>query len=112
MCIRDRSIGCINSGNVPLILNAHIEKELLRNLFEIYRPTHVCVPVSYTHLASSGIGKLIALRCSEAGSFTIITGRNEERLNDVYQKLNSEKKMCIRDSLYNIRLDCKTIANN
>lgn len=42
--------------------------------------------------ASSGIGKLIALRCSEAGSFTIITGRNEERLNDVYQKLNSEKK--------------------
>ena len=29
------SIGCINSGNVPLILNAHIEKELLHNLPEI-----------------------------------------------------------------------------
>lgn len=41
--------------------------------------------------SSSGIGKQIALRCSEAGSFTIITGRNEERLNAVYQNLNQEK---------------------
>ena len=31
------SMGCINSGNVPLILNAHIEEELYHNLFEIYR---------------------------------------------------------------------------
>ena len=38
------SIGCINSGNVPLILNAHIEKELLHNLLDIYRPSYVCVP--------------------------------------------------------------------
>ena len=38
------SIGCINSGNVPLILNAHIEKELLYNLLDIYRPSYVCVP--------------------------------------------------------------------
>ena len=37
-------IGCINSGNVPLILNAHIEKELLHNLLDIYRPSYVCVP--------------------------------------------------------------------
>lgn len=42
--------------------------------------------------SSSGIGKQIALRCSEAGSFTIITGRNEERLNAVYQNLNQEKR--------------------
>lgn len=32
------SIGCLNSGNVPLILNAHIEEGLYKNLFEIYRP--------------------------------------------------------------------------
>lgn len=38
------SVGCINSGNVPLILNAHIEKELLYNLLDIYRPSYVCVP--------------------------------------------------------------------
>ena len=36
------SIGCINSGNVPLILNAHIEKEHLHNLLDIYRPSYVC----------------------------------------------------------------------
>ena len=38
------SIGTINSGNVPLILNAHIEKELLHNLFDIYRPPYICMP--------------------------------------------------------------------
>ena len=29
------SIGCINSGNVPLVLNAHIEEGLYKNLFDI-----------------------------------------------------------------------------
>lgn len=38
------SIGSINSGNVPLILNAHIEEELYQNLFDIYRPPYLCVP--------------------------------------------------------------------
>mgnify|MGYP000153703058 FL=1 len=40
------SMGCINSGNVPLILNAHIEEGLYCNLFEIYRPSYVCLPTS------------------------------------------------------------------
>lgn len=40
------SIGCINSGNVPLILNAHIEKELYDNLFDIYQPPYLCMPIS------------------------------------------------------------------
>lgn len=40
------SIGSINSGNVPLILNAHIEEELYHNLFEIYSPPYVCLPSS------------------------------------------------------------------
>lgn len=38
------SIGSINSGNVPLILNAHIEHGLYSNLFELYRPSYLCVP--------------------------------------------------------------------
>lgn len=42
------SIGCINSGNVPLILNAHIEEGLYKNLFEIYQPSYLCVPVAST----------------------------------------------------------------
>ena len=37
-------IGCINSGNVPLILNAHIEDGLFQSLFDIYRPPFLCVP--------------------------------------------------------------------
>lgn len=38
------SIGLLNSRNVPLILNAHIEEELYHNLFDIYRPPYLCVP--------------------------------------------------------------------
>lgn len=40
------TIGCINARQVPLILNAHIEEGLFQNLFEIYRPPYLCVPVS------------------------------------------------------------------
>ena len=38
------SIGCIDSGNVPLILNAHIEEELYQNLLDVYRPPYICLP--------------------------------------------------------------------
>ncbi len=38
------SIGCLNSRNVPLILNAHIEQELYQNLFALYHPAYICVP--------------------------------------------------------------------
>jgi Acyl-CoA synthetases (AMP-forming)/AMP-acid ligases II len=39
-------IGSINSGNVPLILNSHIEEELFLNLLSIYTPSYICVPSS------------------------------------------------------------------
>ena len=37
-------IGLLDSGNVPLILNAHTEKELFTNMVEIYRPAYICAP--------------------------------------------------------------------
>lgn len=40
------SIGSINAGHVPLLLNAHIEESLYQNLFDIYRPSYLCVPSS------------------------------------------------------------------
>ena len=40
------TIGNICAGNVPLILNAHLDKELYRSLFELYQPPFVCVPES------------------------------------------------------------------
>ena len=36
----------INSGTVPLILNAHTEQGLYINLFDLYRPAFLCVPSS------------------------------------------------------------------
>lgn len=38
------TIGNICSGNVPLILNAHLDEGLYNSLFELYQPPYVCVP--------------------------------------------------------------------
>ena len=40
--------------------------------------------------ASSGIGKATAIECSRLGAKVIITGRNEERLNQTLQQLEGE----------------------
>lgn len=45
------SIGCMASGNVPLILNAHTEAGLLDNLFDTYCPSYVCQPVGMDYPA-------------------------------------------------------------
>ena len=38
------TIGNICAGNVPLILNAHLDEQLYKNLYELYLPPFVCVP--------------------------------------------------------------------
>ena len=38
------TIGNISAGNVPLILNAHLDDALYGSLFDLYRPPYVCVP--------------------------------------------------------------------
>lgn len=35
----------LGSRNVPLILNAHTEEELFKNMMDIYKPVYLCVPV-------------------------------------------------------------------
>lgn len=40
------TIGNICAGNVPLILNAHLDEGLYNCLFELYQPPYVCVPES------------------------------------------------------------------
>ena len=51
--------------------------------------------------ASSGIGKATAVECAKLGARVIITGRNEERLKNVYESLESnpgqEHQMVIAD---------------
>lgn len=41
-------IGCIEAKQVPLIVNAHIEEELFKNLFDIYLPPYLCVPTGHS----------------------------------------------------------------
>lgn len=38
------TIGNICTGNVPLILNAHLDEGLYNSLYELYQPPFVCVP--------------------------------------------------------------------
>lgn len=38
------TIGNICAGNVPLILNAHLDDGLYQSLYELYQPPYVCVP--------------------------------------------------------------------
>lgn len=40
------TIGNICAGNVPLILNAHLDDELYKNMYDPYMPPFVCVPDS------------------------------------------------------------------
>ena len=38
------TISNISAGNVPLILNAHLDEGLYKSLYELYQPPFVCVP--------------------------------------------------------------------
>lgn len=49
--------------------------------------------------ASSGIGKGIAIACSKMGATTIITGRNEERLDATLQELHGESNQAVKADL-------------
>ena len=40
--------------------------------------------------ASSGLGACTAIECSKAGAKLIISGRNEERLNNTFNQLQGE----------------------
>jgi len=56
--------------------------------------------------ASSGIGQSIAIECSKMGASVIITGRNEERLNQTFEALeggNHTKIVCDLQSEENIK---------
>lgn len=51
--------------------------------------------------ASSGIGKATALQCSKMGAKLIITGRNLERLKEVYNELEQNNHLIIQADLSN-----------
>lgn len=51
--------------------------------------------------ASSGIGRCTAIECSKMGGRIILTGRNEERLQETYQSLKGEGHKIIVGDLIN-----------
>ena len=55
---------------VPLILNAHTEDELFKNLYEIYRPAYLCVPSNSPRKENYQVVK-------EAYGYTLLATGNE-----------------------------------
>lgn len=51
--------------------------------------------------ASSGIGKATAIECAKMGAKLVITGRNEERLNEVFNSLEGDGHIQILADLSN-----------
>lgn len=51
--------------------------------------------------ASSGIGKATAIECSKMGATVIITGRNQQRLEDTYNQLEGENHLMVSSDLNN-----------
>lgn len=49
--------------------------------------------------ASSGIGRATAIECSKMGAKIIITGRNEERLNETFSLLNGDGHQLVTANL-------------
>jgi len=55
--------------------------------------------------ASSGIGRAAAIECSKLGALVIITGRNEQHLNETFEKLDGKghlkiiADLCLEDEL-------------
>ena len=70
-------IGCIQSGMVPLILNAHTEKSLLESLYETYRPNYIVKPADVV----VGIDGL-ELKCEVYGYHLSQTGNPPCRMHD------------------------------
>jgi len=56
--------------------------------------------------ASSGIGRAVAIECSRMGAELIITGRNEQRLNETFNKLKKgNHKKIIADLRFDEQLE-------
>jgi NAD(P)-dependent dehydrogenase (short-subunit alcohol dehydrogenase family) len=61
--------------------------------------------------ASSGIGKQIASTLSEAGAVLVITGRNEQRLNETLNSLTGERHQAVACDLTSLEGRERLVAN-
>jgi len=68
----------------------------------MYNPFSLSNKTIFVTGASSGIGKAIAVECSKMGAKVVITGRNEERLNETFNQLEGNEHLKICADLSNL----------
>ncbi len=76
----------------------------------MYNPFSLSGKTIFVTGASSGIGKATAIECSKMGAQLIITGRNEERLNDTFQLLEGKGHVKMIADL-NVKEDLDLLVN-
>lgn len=67
----------------------------------VYNPFSLEGKIILVTGASSGIGKATAIECSRMGAKVVITGRNEERLNETFNSLEGDGHIQILADLSN-----------
>ncbi|WP_038077796.1 SDR family NAD(P)-dependent oxidoreductase [Treponema primitia] len=77
-----------------------------------FNPFTLCGKVILITGASSGIGKSMAIECSKMGATLVITGRNEERLKETFQKLQGNGHQMVATDLSNIAQISKTWSDD
>jgi len=76
----------------------------------MYNPFSLSNKIILVTGASSGIGKSIAIECSKMGASLVITGRNEDRLNQTFEQLGGANHKKITCDLYSEE-NIKELAN-
>lgn len=77
----------------------------------MYNPFSLSGKTIFVTGASSGIGKATAIECSKMGATVVITGRNEERLQETFQQMEGNGHIKIIADLsaeedLNLLVDC------
>lgn len=65
----------------------------------MYNPFSLKGKTIFVTGASSGIGKTTAIECSKMGAKVVITGRNQQRLEDTYKQLEGRKHLIVFSDL-------------
>lgn len=82
--------------------------ELRQSQFNPFSLSGKCILITG---ASSGIGRAIAIACSQMGAAVCLTGRSEERLNNVLLELSSSSHIAISADLA-LQADISHLVNN
>ena len=109
-------VSCVASRNVPLLLSADIDEEMLRNLIKEYRPGYIWMPVDIREKVVSAANPVSVSECEEQHGYCLISLNNEN--TKMYDELalllttsgSTGSPKLVRQSYDNIESNAASIA--